>query len=267
MTHFMEKTFDPKDWVKVRASTDGQQSFLTWKGSIYAVVPTEPQRHLFDMVGMSVARCLPNADGTWVLVSRELGYYLDPKTAEKIDRWQNPWTGEMVPVVHVANHLVQRDLKYQFPGIVTPDLTTFVVNLFANYPNPLGTDPQFLEYSPQPIYQATELFKFIISTADLYDPTVTSITPMTLTWDRVGPWLPWMKMGDRSGSLVYSAWGSKVINYTDLPPLLQTEINPHLTLYQDAPLQKLNQADMTSWLYFKQHFQAYLNGDSFPIAN
>lgn len=39
------------------------------------------------------------------------------------------------------------------------------------------------------------------------NPNTTSVSKVMLAWDRIGPWLPWMKMGDRSGNLIYSAWG------------------------------------------------------------
>ncbi|GIT37224.1 MAG: hypothetical protein Ct9H300mP6_10920 [Gammaproteobacteria bacterium] len=36
------------------------------------------------------------------MVSRELLFYQDPKTGEILDQWTNPWTGETVDVLHVA---------------------------------------------------------------------------------------------------------------------------------------------------------------------
>jgi hypothetical protein len=47
---------------------------------IYSFVPDEPQKHLFNIVGMSVGRFIDNQDGSWYLTSRELSYYLDPIT-------------------------------------------------------------------------------------------------------------------------------------------------------------------------------------------
>jgi hypothetical protein len=70
-----------------------------------------------------------------------------------------------------------------------------------------------------------------------------------LSWDRVGPWLPWMKMGNKGGHLIYSAFGNKADSFSDLPELLQDEINSRLPLYKNAPMSKLHQEDMTSWIY------------------
>jgi hypothetical protein len=74
-----------------------------------------------------------------------------------------------------------------------------------------------------------------------------------------------MKMGDRAGQLIYSASGEKVDDFDQLPQLLQDEINTRMPLYRHAPEAPLDDEDMTSWLYFQKHFDAYLAGESFPI--
>ena len=259
------RMFEAEDFVKVRGSTDGQQAVMVWNGAIYTFVPGESKQHLFNIVGMSVARCLSHPEGGWDFTSRELTYYLDPKTQEILHQWENPWTKEVVTVMHVANSPVQGYFKGQFPAKVTGDVTTFVFDLFPSYPNSLANQPEFAAYSPNPTYQAAELFKLTVPTADLINPEQTTVSSLILSWSRIGPWLPWMKMGTEPGQLIYSATGCKVENFTDLPQLLQEQIEQRVPLYRNAPRQKLDQEDMTSWSYFKQHFQAYLRGEVFPI--
>jgi len=258
------KEFDTKEWVKVRSSLDGTQTFLTWTGAIYSFVTNENKKRLFNIVGMSVSRCIANDDGTWDFTSRELTYYLDPQTDEILPKWENPWTGETVTVVHVANSPVEGHFKGTFPGQVNGGITTFVFDLFPTYPNPLASDERFKEYSPQTTYQAAELFKLTVPSEDLLNPDTVSVSKMLISWDRIGPWLPWMKMGDRTGHLIYSASGLKVRDFTELPQLLQDEINTRVPLYKNAPKSPLDD-DMTSWTYFKKHFDAYLAGERFPI--
>lgn len=256
---------DARLWVKVRSSLDPARStFLVWSGSIYAFVPGEKRQRLFKMVGMSVSRCLPVEENRWSFTSRELTYYLDPQTEEKLQTWKNPWTEETLPVVHVANNPVQGDFSGQFPAQVAPETTTLNFDIFPNYPNPLS-DPKFAQYAPNPHYQAAELFKFAVPTADLFNDDLPAVSQLWLGWDRIGPWLPWMKMGDRPGHLIYSATGNKVDDFDQLPPLLQDEINTRMSLYRHAPEALLDGEDMTSWLYFQQHFDAYLAGETFPM--
>ncbi|MBO1346377.1 MAG: DUF1838 domain-containing protein [Hormoscilla sp. GUM202] len=253
MVDFSKEQLEARDWVKVRASTDDSQSFMTWVGSVYSVEPGERKQHLFQILGMNAARCIANPEGGWDFASRELTFYLDPKTGEVLRKWKNPWTEEMLPVVHVANNGVQGNFKGPFSAIVEGETTVFVFDLFSYYPNPLADDRRFSPYSPQPIYQATELFKLTVPTAEWQNPEITSVSKTLLGWNRIGPWVPWMKMGDRPGYLVYSAWGRKVPSFSDLPPLLQEEINTRVPLYKNAPQSQSEIEHMTSWNYFKKH--------------
>lgn len=256
---------DARHWVKVRSSLDPERStFLVWTGSIYAFIPNEKRQRLFKMVGMSVSRCLPVEEGHWAFTSRELTYYLDPETGEKLQTWKNPWTEEVLPVMHVSNNPVQGNFKGQFPAQIGEETTTLSFDIFPAYPNPLA-DPKFAAYCPNPYYQAAELFKFSVSTQELFDENLPSVSKLWLTWDRMGPWVPWMKMGDRPGHLIYSASGSRAADFEQLPQLLKDEINTRMSLYRQAPEALMGGEDMTSWLYFQEHFDAYLAGETFPI--
>ena len=259
------REFSATQFVKTRCSTDGTPTFLVWSGYLYSFVPDEPKRKLFKIVGMNVARCIDQGNGVWDFTSREINLYLDSETGEIQRHWQNPWTGEMLPIVHVANSPIQGTFRHNIPAEVDGDTTTFIFDLFAQYPNPLADDPKFAEYCDRPIYNAVELFKLAVPTADLEDPTTTTVSKLVLSWNRVGPWLPWMKMKQRSGHLIYSASGKKVKDFSDLPPILKKEIETRVPFYKDAPAQKVEGEEMTSWSYFKQHFDAYLQGATFPI--
>jgi len=259
------REFSATQFVKTRCSTDGTPTFLVWSGYLYSFVPDEPKRKLFKIVGMNVARCIDQGNGVWDFTSREINLYLDSETGEIQRHWQNPWTGEMLPIVHVANSPIQGTFRHNIPAEVDGDTTTFIFDLFAQYPNPLADDPKFAEYCDRPIYNAVELFKLAVPTADLEDPTTTTVSKLVLSWNRVGPWLPWMKMKQRSGHLIYSASGKKVKDFSDLPSILKKEIETRVPFYKDAPAQKIEDEEMTSWSYFKQHFDAYLQGATFPI--
>ena len=257
--------FDARDWVKVRNSLDGEQAVLVWTGAIYSFVPEEKKKKLFNIVGMSVSRCIADENNGWDFVSRELTYYLDPETDKILHQWRNPWTDEVLPVMHVANNPVQGYFKGKFPAKVDGDITTFAFDLFSHYPNPLAEDKRFVEYSPNPTYQAIELFKLTVLTQELLDPDRVSVSSIILSWNRMGPWAPWMKMGAKDGHLIYSASGSKVYTLLDWPQVLQDEVTHHIPLFKEAPKSYREGEDMTSWIYFKKHFDAYLAGERFPL--
>jgi hypothetical protein len=115
------------------------------------------------------------------------------------------------------------------------------------------------------MYNSVELFKLAVPIADLEDPKATTVSKLVLSWNRVGPWLPWMKMGQREGNLIYSASGKKVKDFNELPAILKKEIETRVPMFKDAPSEKIEGEEMTSWQYFKLHFDAYQQGATFPI--
>ncbi len=85
----------------------GVTRYGMWEGRLYSRVPGERDRVVFDVIGINTRQCArvtdPQRGPGFRSVSREIMVYLDPKTDEIIDTWKNPWTGETVDVVHVAN--------------------------------------------------------------------------------------------------------------------------------------------------------------------
>lgn len=260
------QTLGTEELVRTRCSTDGSNIYTEWEGSVYAFIPQEKQRKLFNIIGMNVARCLQNNEGRWFLTSRELTFYLDPETNQILERWQNPWTQEVVPVVHVANNPVQNTLGGKYPVFVDGKNVTFSLDIPLTYPNVLGKDPKFQDYSPQVLYQAGEFFKFTVPAEEVTDTSKATTNSFSGAWTRLGPWLPWMKMGDRPGQLVYSATVRKFQSFEKLSPVLQELIRSRLRVYKEAPSCFLATENETSWTYFRKHFQKYLQGAQFPIT-
>lgn len=260
------QTVKTSELVRTRCSINGKDTYLEWSGSVYAFVPQERQRKLFNIIGMNVARCSQNQQGQWLLTSRELQYYLDPQTNQILNRWQNPWTGEEVPVVHVANNPVQNNLgQGDYPAFVAGRNIIITLDVPLTYPNVLASDPKFQDYSPEPLYQAGEFFKFAVPKAIVQRSDVSTVLNVSGTWIRIGPWLPWMKMKGKPGELGYSASIRKLRRFDELSPLLRQEITSRVPVYRTAPACFLAVSNETSWTYFREHFDSYLAGEQFPL--
>jgi Protein of unknown function (DUF1838) len=265
-------TLGTPEFLRTRCSMDERNSYIEWRGAVYAFVPGEKQQKLFNIVGMSVARCFQNQQQQnqqpeWVITSRELNFYLDPKTNQVLTRWQNPWTQEELPVMHVANNPVQSVLRSgEYPVSIDHGKVTFTLDIPLTYPNVLASDPKFEDYSRDRFYQAGEFFKFTVPLATIVNPSTVTASDVSGSWHRIGPWLPWMKMKGKPGHLIYSATLQKRLNFDELSPVLQQEINSRLPLYREAPTCFLAVKNETSWTYFQKHFDAYLQGVQFPIA-
>lgn len=253
-----------EDLVRVRCATDGRDSFTVWRGSVFSFVPEERPRRLFAVLGMNVARCWRTSAG-WFLASRELMLYLDPESGERLDRWTNPWTGAEVPVVHVANARVQSPLRGAPPLTRDGQEAVFRFEIPIAYPNPLASDESLQRYAPEATYRSLEIFGLAAPAHEVLDRSLPTVSAMRLTWQRVGPWLPWMEQGDRAGVLVYRANGSRVASLEELPEALRDVIEDRVPVYRRAPECRERGRNDTSWTYFARHRAAYEAGERFPV--
>ena len=215
---------------------------------------------------MNVSRCFKTDDNKWLLTSREITLYLDPLTNKVLDRWHNPWTEETVPVVHVSLNPIQIVLQGEYPIFQQGKNVTFVVDVPLTYPNILGNNPKYRDYSPHPLYQAGEFFQYTVPIDEVLDPSITTTENFSGSWMRWGMWLPWMKMKDKPGQLIYSAAFRKYRDFERLSPILRQAIDSRVPAYRKAPQEFTSGRNETSWTYFHQHFDEYLQGAKFPIA-
>lgn len=259
------QTLGTEELVRTRCSTDGSNIYTQWQGFIYAFVPQEKPQKLFNIIGMNVARCQKNKQGKWFMTSRELSLYLDPRTNQVLNNWKNSWTGETVPVVHVANNPVQNSLEGKYPITVNGSNVTFSLDIPLIYPNDLASNSKFKDYSPEPFLQGGEFFTFTVPIKNVTDSSKTQAPLVAATWTRFGPWLPWMKMKGKPGQLVYTTTVRKFQNFNELFPSLQQVILSKVPVYREAPKCILAVENETSWTYFSKNFNSYLKSARFPV--
>ncbi len=250
---------------KIQCSTqDGEALTYGWEGNVFSRVPGERDKLIFKVEGMNIRACGPLADEPngpgFKLVTREILLYLDPKTGKVLDRWENPWTGKTVDVIHVTNDPVNqrfaskgRDGRpFILPFVIQGDQfwLTSTVPLF--YTNPLGGEYQ--EYVGG-TYHATEMFNFFGDINELSDPATTSL-PAAVGWARLSGWLPWMEMGDRAGLLYFHTAGRKLDSYDDLSEMMRDEIAQNYPEYAKPPPLDDERRNETSWTFFKKVLDA-----------
>ncbi|TVQ37881.1 MAG: DUF1838 domain-containing protein [Wenzhouxiangella sp.] len=256
---------DPDDVItmarKVGCSTvDGEPITYYWHGHAYSRIRGEPDRRLFRVEGMNVRTCVthehPDHGTGYRQVSREIMLYLDPESLEVLSTWDNPWTGETVQVLHVANDPVNMrsprfahgpDGPARFTGHVEGNTFWQNITFPLWYSNPLGGDYQA---EVGGTYQATEMFNFFGRVDDLTDPETTT-ADVQVGWARMSDWLPWMRMHGRQGLIYFHAAGTKLAHWDDLPEVLKDEIDRHYPEYREAPPLDDDRANVTSWTYFK----------------
>jgi len=234
-----------------------------WSGNIYGRSPGVRDKLLFKGEGMNIRRCVEVEDperGTgWRLISREVMLMLDPETGEVLDRWENPYTGETVEVMHIHNDPVNGGANFARSADGKPfQLSTlreagefvfipYEVPLF--YPNPLAGGYQNAVGN---MYHAMEIFDFSALKSDLYDASKPTAYPM-ISWVRVSPWAPWMNMGGRPGQMVFNAMGRKLPGgFEELPAVLKDEIRENYPIYETAPPKDDARPNETTWTKYKK---------------
>ena len=245
---------------KIACSTiDGVAATYWWHGRAYSRRQGESDRLLFHVEGMNTRACVAAKDpdrGTgYRMVSRELLIYRDPAGAA-LATWDNPWTGETVPVLHVANDPVnfaayeidRFGQPYRWTGHITEGKWRQSTTVPLFYPNPLGGD-----FQPEVggTYHATEMFNFMGDAADLLDADTDSARAH-VGWSRMSDWLPWMKMGGREGAIYMHTAGLKLSSWDALPDTMKAEIEAYYPAYRAPPPLDDDRPNVTSWIYYKR---------------
>lgn len=241
--------------------TDNEPVVYHWSGRGYSRVPGEPDRVLFNLEGMNIRACVTVNDPVkgvgYRLVSRELMFYIDPKTGKVLRTWDNPWSGKTVDVLHVANDPVNqrptyvRDDKgvpFTLSARVENGRVFMPVEVPLFYTNPLAGDYQTYVGNQ---YHAMEIFDFNAEASDILNPKKATAQP-AIAWVRLAQWLPWMQMNSRAGGLVFNAVGQTVNGIEGLPQVIQDEIAANYPAYRTPPAGDDARPNETSWTYFKK---------------
>jgi hypothetical protein len=253
--------------VKLSCSlVEGKPTLYWWSGRMWARVPGEPNRLLFNVHGMNMRQCRTREDPVrgfcYRSVSREVMFYLDPATDEVVRRWKNPWSGEEVDVVHVANDPVNaRDWFCSRDKDGKPvdrsEGTFFKDDLLLEgggaarlfYKNPLAGDYQ--DYVGG-TYHAMEFGTSAATAKEALDAKDTELEDAVISWGRISRWLPWMKMGDREGVVVFHTAGMRLDSWDQLPEVVRREVETNYPAYKAPPPLDDPRPNETSWTVFKR---------------
>jgi hypothetical protein len=240
--------FDDPIWnretaARLQADTNGEQVYGHCTGVVTGVRPGEAVRPLMGFEVFSTIRVLRQADGNYQRMTKETIFYTDPKTGAVMDYWDNPYTGERVKVVDVANDPYNWVIASTFqppalPGAINPgqavpggkpylmhwtvfgpDTIVMTEDGHGYYPNLLKPE-KWPRESSGPMIQSSELFRYFIKKSDMENPAMTHL-PHNGSWVRVQPWLPWMLMGQAPGHVMYDGVfrPSRTLDYFPAPVL------------------------------------------------
>lgn len=273
---FVKTIVAPRDMARIRASLDPMRSiYYTFQGSVEYHLPEVRPERLFTIKGMSATRCVRLDNGCYGYTMREIMLYCDPSSGKILDAWQNPWSGENVPVVHIANDPVQGTFFPSTPAMWSDRNLTISISAFPDAINPLFGDDRFAPYGgSRPRYRSEENFHIVCP--NFVMDSVEPVTDMVMFWRRRVTWLPWMKMGllEREspeleqGELFYSAV-AKPAEYQECLLEVRERVEQQLPDFLEAPQWLVGKPPFwgkNSWEYFRDNFDRYLAGDLFPVS-
>jgi hypothetical protein len=229
-----------------------------WEGKLYSRVPGERDRHLFNVVGINTRQCAalsdPQRGRGFRSVSREIMVYLDPQTNEIIDRWKNPWTGIDVDVIHVANDPV----NMQRPRFALSEDGKPAVTNLRQYGDTLVSSSEVPLFYDNPLtgnyqdfvggkYHAMEIFNTFYPAKDFFSAKVQRIGESRISWQRVSGMLPWMKMGDRPGLMIFNATGFSTFDAKKISPSLMSVLTTRYPTYLTPPPADDARPNETTW--------------------
>ena len=241
--------------ARLEGNLDPKKSKYGWaSGVLFGVVPGEKIRDLMGVEVFSSTRVVPQPDGSFQKLSREVVYYKDIKTGEFLEVYDNPYTKEQVKVVTIANDPFNSKIEEFFPAppsygglnkdvpprrpflldwkVRGDELSHFrYINLF--YPSGLQPD-KWPRESPGKMSQVTEMFLYLISLADMQDAKKSSVT-YTGSWSRITPWLPWMLMGQAPGHCNYQCQMGVTDSLDDIDPKVLEHVRKKNPSYLSAP--------------------------------
>jgi hypothetical protein len=244
---------------------DGEPVIYWWYGNVFSRVPGEKDRLLFTYQAMNIRASKtfndPQKGYGYRQVSKELLLYMDPQTGAVLKTWKNPFTNEENEVVHIANDPVNMRAPtfakgekgdYKFRGTIQDGTVLLLTEVPLFYTNPLGGEYQEFVGGT---YQAMEIFYFSVSEDELLNAEKNTAENAVVSWCRVSKWLPWMKMNDRMGQMIFTGHGKKLKNFESLPEVLKQEIKTNYPEYATPPALDDARPNETSWTYFKKYIE------------
>jgi Protein of unknown function (DUF1838) len=209
----LEANADPKKFVYGAVS-----------GVVAGVRDGEKVRPLMRFEVFSTIRVVRMADGNYQRLCREVVFYRSLETGQLMDEWDNPYTGERVKVVDVANDPYNYVIADHFPQppsygglnketrprrpyirnwtLLDADTVGLESDIHLMYPSAMQPE-QWPRESPGKMTRVSEMFRYIIRRSDLEDDSLGHI-PYHGVWNRVTPWLPWMLMDQAPGHIIYT---------------------------------------------------------------
>ncbi len=234
--------------VKLRGDLAGKRVLLWYQGTGLAALPGRVPAPLYRVQGLIRSSWTPQTDGSFAFESYDLGFYGDLQTGAPLRTFENPFNGARAEPIHV--HDGPAGSLYSVHGSSPPgrpidtsqtlalpwqragDDVWFEQSFGFEFSNPLQPDAW-----PRASTGETIRFRFHNTfrgrLTELEDFTRTS-APLTAVYLGIGPWPPWLLMGQTPGHHVLQYQARKLTSEAEIPPAMQDYIERTEPTYLSA---------------------------------
>jgi len=189
----------------------GGGTVLRWHtGVITAVMPGAAPVPLVAYDGLEKEIWIANADGTFTTTYFDIGYFKDAVSGAHLSAWLNPMTGTTTTPMafrsgKYAATLKPADFKREID--VRDDDISFTNRSTVAFPAPMKPDV-YPDESAGPLHFFSVIRSDRGRVSEVSSSTVRS-APLAWSYTITTVWLPWMKMGQRPGAVVWTGAGGK----------------------------------------------------------
>jgi hypothetical protein len=256
-------------FARLRGDVSGKESVGWYKGRLFGVIGDEDVlRPLLDLEGFGVNRLERQTDGSYRNFQRECGFYKDLRSGDILERWTNPYTGEVCTIGHINNDPVNSryaptyrmnfgdsgdaaTFPFLLPWTFIGDeaMASFDVN--TRWRNTLDPATWPRESTGEWI-RVSEFLQFYLPVRELNSWRRRPFIRARGGWQRLGPWLPWMMMGGKPGHLLYRSVTKKLSGLHELPADIKDYAVKHYPKYLEAPATWV-EPNLTSFETYKRN--------------
>jgi Protein of unknown function (DUF1838) len=223
-------------WMKMRGSLEGQDVYFWFTGGLDVAIPGEPIRPFVGVETLILRRTQRIGDGTFHVTDWEASFYRHPETGEVVDELPNPVTGKTVQPLHyregpvtfeytatrqprlvgLETPFADKQAPFRQPWRVAGD-TLWMTKAFYISGRPQWLDiKDFPEETPATPLTVSSIAVMESRLSQVLDPHLSSV-PTSYSYQATSDWLPWMKLGQRPGYLVWHENGKKLFSLNELP--------------------------------------------------
>jgi len=205
-------------FAKLTGDSAGGSVYRWHTGIISAVQPGAGAKALVAFEGLEKEVWTKTVNDGFTTDYFDIGYFKDVDSGVRLTEWKNPLTDEVVKVLPFR--------RGRFAAKLLPDAKARAWQQRGDevwvVTRPALVFPALLKPEEYPAESAGEPHHFsVIQTArgrlsDLSRPKVTS-APLFWSYTLTTVWLPWMRMAQRPGAVVWASSGGKYNSVNDIP--------------------------------------------------